>query len=462
MGLSAPPSPILRPQDDRLSEGSPIDAVLGIAAVLALIFAHGFFVAGEFGLVAADRNKVERLAEKGHRGATSTLTALRSLSFQLSGAQLGITLTSLIVGFIAEPTIGELLAPVIEDLGLPEQTSLGVAVVIALILATAVEMVVGELIPKNVAIAKPQETAFKVSTPLRVYNKIFRPLILFLNAAANWTVRLFGIEPREELRSVRSLEELDLLIRSSHAEGALREDEASLLARSISFENKVAADALIPRTSVVGLPEDAAIGDMTQKALDTGHSRFPVYSETLDDIKGTAHIKDAYRFEPKERAGTPITAIVEDAIVVPESRDLASLLVEMRRERKHLVIVIDEFGGTAGILTIEDLLEEIVGEIEDEYDPDASAGVSQTPEGVHVISGMLHPDEVEEATGFEMPEGDYETIGGFLFSLLGEIPEVGAHASFNGWELKVVGMDGKRIDRVLIVAPPSPSEEDEA
>jgi CBS domain containing-hemolysin-like protein len=428
--------------------------------VIALILAHGFFVAGEFGLVAADRNRVERLAGEGRRGASSTLKALRSLSFQLSGAQLGITLTSLIVGFIAEPTIGELLAPVIHDLGLPERTSLGVAVVLALGLATALEMVVGELIPKNLAIAKPVETAGKVATPLRLYNTLFRPLILFLNAAANRTVRLVGIEPREELWSVRSLDELELLIRSSRAEGALREDEAALLARSISFENKVAADALLPRTSVVALPDTATIGDMTTTALETGHSRFPVYSESLDDIKGTAHIKDAYRFEPDERLAMPVTEIVQDAILVPESRDLASLLVEMRREHKHLVIVIDEFGGTAGIITIEDLLEEIVGEIEDEYDPSGPAQVTSTPAGVYVISGMLHPDEVEETIGFEMPEGDFETIGGFLLSLLGAIPRTGDHASYDGWEFKVVGMDGKRIDRILIVAPPDrPAEE---
>jgi CBS domain containing-hemolysin-like protein len=428
--------------------------------VLALILAHGFFVAGEFGIVAADRNRVERLAEEGHRGAASTLKAVRSLSFQLSGAQLGITITSLIVGFIAEPTIGRVLAPVIEDLGLPERTSLGVAVVVALGLATAVEMVVGELIPKNVAIAKPLDTSFRIATPLRLYNTLFRPLILFLNAAANWTVRLFGIEPREELSSVRSLEELDLLVRSSRAEGSLAEDEASLLARSISFENKDSADALVPRTSIVALPDTSTIGDMTKQALETGHSRFPVYSETLDDVKGTAHIKDAYRFPPSERDEMPITRILQEAIVVPESRDLGSLLVEMRRERKHLVVVIDEFGGTAGIITIEDLLEEIVGEIEDEYDVTTPEEIGSTPEGIYVISGMLHPDEVEEAVGFAMPEGDFETMGGFLFSLLGEIPAVGDHASYGGWEFKVVGMEGKRVDRVLVVAPPpAPAEE---
>ncbi len=428
--------------------------------MLALILLNGFFVAAEFGIVAVDRDRVKRRAEEGDRRAGSVEKALRTLSFQLSGAQLGITLTSLVIGFLAEPALGRPLSTVLENLGLSEGSSLPTAVAIALGVATATQMVVGELIPKNLAIAKPLETSYVVTTPLRLYNTMFKPLILFLNAAANWTVRRLGIEPREELRSVRSLDELALLIRSSHAEGALAESEASLLARSISFENKVAADALIPRTSVVALPISASIRDMTEKALGTGHSRFPVFSETLDDIRGTAHIKDAYRFDPPDRDQMPITRVLQDAIVVPESKELGSLLVEMRRERKHLVIVIDEFGGTAGIITIEDLLEEIVGEIEDEYDPTAPEVVGRTPEGIYVISGMLHPDEVREAVGFEMPEGDFETIGGFLLSLLGEIPSIGDHASHEEWEFKVVGMDDKRIDRILVVAPTEgPAEE---
>jgi CBS domain containing-hemolysin-like protein len=354
------------------------------------------------------------------------------------------------------------LDPVIEWAGLPERTAFGVAVALALGIATAAEMVVGELVPKNLAIARPLETAYKVATPLRTYNMLFRPLIVFLNAAANWTVRLLGIEPREELQSVRTLDELELLVHSSREEGALREDEASLLARSISFENKVAADALTPRTSIVALPDSATIADLADKALETGHSRVPFYGESLDEIKGTAYIKDIFRIEPDERPNTPITRILQDALFVPESRDLGSLLVEMRRERKHLAVVLDEFGGTAGVITIEDILEEIVGDIEDEYDPSTPAEVGQTPEGIHVIAGMLHPDEVEDAIGFEMPEGDYETIGGFIVSLLGHIPEVGEHVAYEGWEFKVVAMDGRRVDRILVVAPPpKPTEEHE-
>ena len=346
------------------------------------------------------------------------------------------------------------MEPVLEAAGLPEETSLIVAIALALGLATVVEMIVGELVPKNVAIAKPLETALRVSTPLRLANGLQRPLIVFLNSAANATVRLFGVEPREELLRIHSLEELDLLVRSSRAEGYLEESDFSLLARSISFENKTAADALMPRTSLVAMTTDQTLSDMARLALETGHSRFPVYESDLDHIIGTVHIKDSYRFEPQERKRARVTEIMQEPLFVPESRDLASLLLEIRKARKHLAIVVDEYGGTAGIITLEDILEEIVGDIEDEYDPDtAPTELTAPPEGIYVVSGMLHPDEVAEATSFDMPEGDYDTLAGFLFSRFDRIPSVGDHTAHEDWEFKVVEMDGRRIAKVLVVAP---------
>ncbi|MDQ4144112.1 MAG: hemolysin family protein [Actinomycetota bacterium] len=420
-----------------------------------LILAHGFFVAGEFGIIAVDRSRIEQLANEDHKQAESTLAALKELSFHLSGAQLGITITSLVVGFIAEPTIGRLLEPLVEATGLPENSSVVIAVALALGLATAAEMIFGELVPKNIAIAKPMETALRVSTPLRLVNGLQRPLIVFLNSAANATVRLFGIEPRDELLRIHSLEELDLLVRSSRAEGMLEEHDFSLLARSISFENKTAADALLPRTSLIGIKQDASLSEVGRLALESGHSRFPVYEKDLDDIVGTVHIKDTYRYEPRERETARVEAVMQQPLFIPESRDLASLLVEIRRTRKHLAIVVDEYGGTAGIITLEDILEEIVGDIEDEYDPEAAPGdVTSPPDGVHILPGMFHPDEVLEGTGFDMPEGDYETLAGFVVTLLERIPEVGDHTSYRDWEFKVVEMEGRRIAKVLVVAPP--------
>lgn len=426
---------------------------------MVLTLATAFYVAAEFALVAADRNRVEQLAEDGHRGARSLLQGLKTLSFQLSGAQLGITVTSLVVGFIVEPTIGQALAPLVAAVGVPGGSSLAISVTLALIFATAVQMVVGELIPKNFAVAKPLGTGLVVVPPLRLLNTALRPLIMFLNATANATVRLFGIEPKEEMHGVRSLDELALMIRSSHQEGVLPEEEASLLARSITFREKVAADALVPRVSILALNPKTTLAAMVQTALESGHSRFPVLGRDLDDIVGLAHIKDTFRFPPAERDAQVVESIMQEPLLVPESRRLPVLLSEMRREHKHLAVVLDEYGGTAGIVTIEDLLEEIVGEIEDEYDPaQDGANLTVQPSGVHVASGMLHLDEVQEATGLEIPEGDYETLAGFLLDVFKRIPKQGDHVCVGIWELKIVEMDRHRIAKVLIVGPPGETE----
>ncbi len=392
------------------------------------------------------------MAEQGNRRAAGVLKALRTLSFQLSGAQLGITITSLLVGFLVEPSLAPLVEPVLLLVGLPDQSIFGVSVAIGLVVATSFQMVIGELVPKNLAIARPLPTAFATATPLRVVNAIFRPLVVFLNAAANATVRLMGIEPRDEISSVHSLEELQVLIRSAREGGGLEEEEFSLLARSIRFGDKTAAAALTPRVAVVGLPENASIEELRNVAFETGHSRFPVYADDLDHITGVAHVKDSYAIEPGRRRETRVSEITRPPLVVPETKDLASLLAEMRRERSQLVVVVDEFGGTAGILTLEDLLEEIVGEIEDEYDT-TTTEESHSPEGISVLSGMLHPDELLEQTGFVLPEGDYETLGGFLLSLFDRIPNQGDQIEYDGWEFKVIAMDGHRIDQVLMVAP---------
>jgi CBS domain containing-hemolysin-like protein len=426
---------------------------LGLAAVLLLTLGTAFFVAGEFALVAVDRTRIERLADEEHRGAVSTLKALRALSFQLSGAQLGITITSLVVGFIVEPTIGRSLEPLIADLGwFPEGSSLGIAVTIALILATAIQMVLGELVPKNVAIARPLGTAFAVAAPLRAVNTAFGPIIRAFNASANGTVRMLGIEPRDELTSVYSLEELEVMIHSSRKGGAIEEEDFSLLARAITFGEKAAADALVPRTSIIAIAKDQTLADLAALAVKSGHSRFPVTDENLDEIIGVAHIKDSYAIARDERSRLKVSEIMREVLAVPESHELDSLLARMRRDKNQMAVILDEFGGTAGIVTLEDLLEEIVGEIEDEYDP--GSGIRETSpdaRGIHVLSGLLHPDEVRERCGFEMPEGDYETLGGFLFSLLGRIPKPGDHAGYQGWEFKITEMEGNRIATVLLV-----------
>ncbi len=435
------------------STDATIHTALGLLAALLLILATGFFVAVEFALVAVDRTRVETDAAAGSRRARATLGALRRLSFHLSGAQLGITVTSLIVGFIAEPTVAEALEPLLSEV-VPDRQLHSVSVGLALVLATLVSMVVGELVPKSVAIAKPRTVAYAVVPAMVLLDRIMGPVISFLNGAANWTVRRLGIEPREELTSVRSLEELELLIRSSGEEGTLEPDALTMLTKAIRFGTKDTADALVPRRSVVTLRVDETVADLAERAVATGHSRFPVVGSDLDDVQGVVHVKDVYRVPFADRASTPVAQLMVAPFVVPETRSLGELLVDLRAVGTHLAVVVDEHGGTAGIITLEDVLEEIVGEIDDEHDRPTPRLTALVRPGTWRLDGSLHADEVFDTCGFVVPDGDYETLAGFVLERLGHIPEVGEIFDHDGWHIEVMAMDGHRIATVELRRDP--------
>ena len=419
-------------------------------AVVVLVLGTSFFVAVEFALVAVDRARIDRQAAEGDRRARVVAGLLSQLSFHLSGAQLGITITSVVLGFIAEPVVAELLEPAFGR---------GPSIVTALVLATVFQMVVGELVPKAVAIARPDRSARVLAPFAAVYGRLFGPLIRLLNNAANRAVRRFGIEPVEELTSVRSLEELEYLIRSSGEEGTLAPEAYSLVRRALRFEDKIAADALVPRVDVVWIPADASVADLVGLAVESGRSRFPVCGVDLDDVVGVVHVKDVYRLPYEDRATTPVSQITIEAWVVPEVADLGELLDEFRRLGTHLAIVVDEYGGTAGVLTLEDVLEELVGEIDDEHDAAPHRLSAVLPVGIHELPGTLHPDEVLDACGFEIPEGPYETLAGFVVDRLARIPEAGARFEHAGWHVEVVEMDRLRVALVRLSAPALVSEQ---
>jgi CBS domain containing-hemolysin-like protein len=415
-----------------------------LLAVVLLIAATAFFVAVEFALVAVDRARVQRLAEEGDRPARTLVGLLRRLSFQLSGAQLGITVTSLLLGFLAEPTIAELLQP---PLGR------GASIAVALVLATVLVMVLGELVPKGVAIARPEASARALARPAALYSSVFGPVIRFFNSAADATVRRLGVEPPEELSSVRSLAELELLIESSGEGGELAPEAFDVLRRAFRFGGKTAADALVPRVDVRWISAEATIVDLVDLAVETGHSRFPVCGADLDDVVGIVHVKDVYGLPHAERATTPVRVIGVTPWVVPETAELANLLADFRRIGSHQAVVVDEYGGTAGILTLEDVLEELVGEIDDEYDPAPPRLTPVLPSGDVELPGTLHPDEVAEACGFDIPDGPYETLAGFVLARLGRIPEAGAAFDEDGWRIEVTEMDRLRVASVRLTAP---------
>jgi CBS domain containing-hemolysin-like protein len=400
-------------------------------------------VAAEFSFVAVNRGRIETLASEGKGSARVVERILHRLAFYLSGTQLGVTVTSLLLGFIAEPTIASLLAPFIGE---------GFAIVVALLLATLASMVLSELIPKNLAIARPERISLALARPVIWFAAIFRPVIHVVNGTANTTVRKLGIEPQEELASVRSLDEYELLFRSSSAEGELDPEALNLLTRTLRFNDKTAADALVPRVQVQYTRPDATIPDLVELAVSTGFSRFPVCGTDLDDVVGVVHVKDVYRLPVEQRSSTTVATVMREPFIVPESAELSALLRELATGG-HLAVVVDEYGGTAGIITLEDILEEIVGEIDDEYDPAAPIMTQVLPAGTYELPGTLHPDEVRDTCGFDMPEGEYETLAGFVLDRLGRIPEVGDHFEFEGWRIEVVEMERRRVARVRLAAP---------
>jgi CBS domain containing-hemolysin-like protein len=428
-----------------------MNVALGLAVVIFLVAANGFFVSVEFALIAADRTKLEAQADAGSTTARIALGVMRRTSFHLSGAQLGITVTSLILGFMAEPLVGALIDPIVGLVGAgPGSTP---SVVIALAIATVFQMLAGELIPKNVAIAKPEAMVKALSPAARLVHGIFSPIITTFNGAANWTVRRLGVEPAEELTNVRNLEEIEYLILSSGKIGTLAPDAMSLLARTIRFGDKTAAEALTPRVHVDWLPLEATVGHFIEHARATGHSRYPVCDAGLDDIRGVVNVAAVFGLPIEQRVTTRVSQIMGEVHVVPETRDLVDILDDFRRHETELLVVLDEHGGTAGVLTLEDVLEEITGDIDDEYDEVTTLTVSRR--GVFVVAGTLHADEIEDLTGFEMPEGDYETIAGFLLDRFGHLPAEGETVAWEGWNLEVVAMDGRRIASIEMIAPES-------
>lgn len=438
-------------------------AWLLLAVAFALMLACGVFVAAEFSFVTVDRATVERDAAAGDRGAQGTLAALRSLSTQLSGAQLGITITNLAIGFLAEPALGTLLRPPLEDLGLEGGALRGFSYGIAIALSTIVTMLVGELIPKNFALALPQRTAAITQLPQRAFTRSMAWPIRVLNGMANSILRAMGVEPQEELRSARSPLELRSLVLRSASQGAIDDETADLVARSIAFGARTAADVRTPRVRVHFMESRDTAADVIDAARETGHSRFPVIGRTPDDVVGIVHVKAAVGVEPSRRRSVRVSEIADPAATVPDSIELDPLLSLLRDQGMQMAVVVDEYGGNDGIVTLEDLVEEIVGDISDEHDR-ISERSRHRRDGTWSLSGLLRPDEVLEQTGISLPEHeDYETIGGLLHAELGRIGVRGDVVVIQivpageddddepepiDVTLTVERMEGRRVDRI--------------
>lgn len=438
--------------------------VLLLVVALLLSLACGAFVAAEFSLTTVERAELERAVDRGERGADSALKAVRSLTFQLSGAQLGITVTNLIVGMLAKPSIAALLGGPLEAVGVPSSAVGSIALVAGTVLSTLVLMVVGELVPKNWAISKPLPVAKRVATPQRAFSAAFRPLISHLNNTANRAVRRLGLEPAEELASARGPQELVALARHSARAGALDRDTAELFVRTLNLAELSAENVMTPRVQVMALDAQATAEDVANATRATGLSRFPVYRGSLDTVVGVAHIKDVLAIPAEQRPRHPVSKLLREPLLVPESLTVDRLLDRLSGKRT-MAVVIDEYGGTAGVVTLEDIVEEVVGEVRDEHDPLetpdlAPRGTDETGRALYDADGAARIDQLR-TIGLRAPDGPYETLAGLVATELGRIPAVGDELEVAGWQLTVTDAAGRRAAGLRLRAPLAGPDEDE-
>jgi CBS domain containing-hemolysin-like protein len=417
--------------------------------VVTLVLLNGFFVAAEFALVGARRSKLAEMAAGGDRLAALAQKAVGELDRYISATQLGITIASIALGWIGEPAIAHLIDAFLALFGFepaPGSAHVAASIGVAFAVITFLHVVFGELAPKTVALVMPERMSGWVAFPLMVFARVMTPFIALLNGTANAFLRLFGIKPMSEAQHIHSPEELRLLVMQARAHGTLDESDSAMLAGVFDFHEKRAHDVIRPRTEVVALPIDGSESEVWEVLRRERYSRYPVYRESLDDVVGVFLAKDLWLHDGREPFS--LERFVREALYVPASRPAERVLDDLRKTRAHMAVVLDEYGGTAGIVTMEDLVEEVIGDIADEYDVAAREAVET--DGVLELAGSLSLIDVRSDYRLAIPEGDWTTLGGFVFARLGRIPRVGDRVSFPGGDLEVVAMDGRRVAGVRV------------
>ena len=430
-----------------------MEIALGLVGVVVLIAANGYFVAAEFAFVAARRAKFVEAADGGDRKSKRAIQVHQRLSFMLSGAQLGITVTSLVLGFIAEPVLAGALRPLLEAVGIGESARIGIGIALAFVFATVAQMVFGELAPKNLAIAKPEPVARSLAGSTLVFIKVASPLIKLFDGAANRLLRLLGIEPVEELHGSVSTDEFDFIVDSSAQGGQLTTSQAALLERAIDFGDLEACDAMVAWNRVVTINAGATAADL-RGLMDSRHSRFPVVDNS-GKVTGIVHAKDLLGVPRARYETTPIDELLHDVLVVPEAAGLNVVLAELQSHSTEMAVVIDEYGAPAGVVTLEDLVEELVGEIEDEYDRADPAEYLEIEPGIWSVVATSRPDEIDRFTGFQIPDGEYDTVAGLVLDRLERIAEVGDSVVVDGMQIEVLEVEEFAITQVLLRRDPA-------
>ncbi len=424
---------------------------LELVAVAALVLLNGFFVAAEYALVTVRRTRLQEMVGEGNRRAKQVLGLTAVPPRFIAAMQLGVTVTSLAIGALGEQALTALFDPVMATV---------LAVALSLLLLTFFHVVVGELVPKGISLGHSERTALLVAPPVRLFFFVFKPLIWFLQRSSEVTLRLLGLEPPGADGAVYSEAELKLLLERSTVEGELEEEEQEMLYKVFDFADKEAADVMVPRPEVAVVAADMPPEECLSKVLDSPYTRFPVYRETPEHIVGVLHLRDLLNaMNDRGIADVQIEEILRPPYIVPETKDIAALLTEFRRTNQHMAIVVDEYGDMEGIVTLEDVIEEIVGEIEDEFDlPDES--IEKLDDGRIRIDGTFPIDDFNEQFGSELPIEDYHTMGGYVFGLLGRAPLAGDQLEDGRLRFTVIDLEGSRIDRLEIEFLPQPEREE--
>jgi CBS domain containing-hemolysin-like protein len=423
-----------------------------------LVFLNAFFVAAEFAIVKVRSTRVQELVREGVRGSSAVQSAIQNLDAYLSATQLGITLASLGLGWIGEPAFASLVTPLFRWLGVWSESMVhSVSLTLAFASITFLHIVLGELAPKTLAIRRPEEMALVVAPPLRLFYRLFYPALWFLNASSNFFLRMFRIAPATESELAHSEEELRLLLAESHRTGTLSASKRKLLENVFDYTRRSAKHIMVPRADIVHLSLRRSFAQNLDTIRQTQHTRYPLCTDDIDHVIGMIHAKDLFQPLEGQRETTDLMMLKRDILFVPESRPLELLQRDFQQRRVHMAIVVDEYGGTSGLVTLEDILEEIVGEIQDEFDTE-NPRMEATPEG-YVVDGLVLLEEIASRLGFVAPEHESSTLGGYVIARLGRIARIGDLVRLDGYAAKVIEMKGRRVSKLLVTAQASvPSE----
>ena len=433
-------------------EGSLTLDLFGLVAVIILVLANAFFVAAEFSLVSVRRTRIAELVENGLTSAQSVQEAIDNPDRVIAATQLGITLSSLALGWIGEPALSHLLLPLVQlfPADIQSEVSHTISAVLAFSVITFLHVVVGELMPKSVALQDPERTSLFVAKPTLITEKIFKPAIWALTGTGNSLLRLLGVQPASGHELVHSIDELKMLVRASTEGGVFEEDESQRLHALFDFGELKVRGVMIPRTEMVGVEADKKLEEIIDLIVESTYTKFPVYDDDLDNILGVVHVKDLLNaMRSAEQRQSIARDFVREPLYVPETTSVNELLRHFRNNRQHIAIVMDEYGGTAGLVTLEDLLEEIVGEVSDPFDV-VTPEIQPQPDGTVLIDGLTRLEEVNDHLGLDLHEPNYETIAGYVMGKLGRIPRINDVVDGDRVRLQVENLDGMRIERISL------------